>query len=117
MKDVIDRDLNLRDVVACRRSGGKEMVIGELLRFGKKQITVEYKWRNNYATVHHYPKDVCKISGSGFKNVINALIETYQQSVDAHDTSKYWTDAEYERAESRVETLKDVIEDLRKIIA
>jgi len=109
MKDIFDRPLAIGDIVACRRSGSKSMVIGEIVSFGKKQVTVSYKYRNIINKVYHYPYDVCKAEGSVVKEKIKALIEKYQGQIEEFKTTKYWTDAEYDRAEARRDILRDEI--------
>lgn len=115
MKDIFERPLKILDLVACRRTGSRELVIGQIVSFGKKQVTVAYKHRNIQCTVHHYPHDVCKAEGSVTDLRLDDLITEYENEIKSFDSSKYWTDTEYERAESRQDTLQDVVDDLKKI--
>lgn len=108
MKDIFNREIKIGDLVACRRTGSRDLVIGEVVRFGAKQVVVDYKYRNIKSTVKHYPQNVCKQDGS----IVESLIKKYQLELDNHSISRYWTDREYERAESRRDTLEDVITDL-----
>lgn len=115
MKDIFDRPLSILDIVACRRTGSRDLVIGQIVSFGKKQVTVAYKYRNIPRTVYHYPHDVCKAEGSVTDLKLDDLITEYENKIKSFDTSKYWTDAEYERAESRRDTLQEVVDELKKI--
>jgi len=109
MEDIFGRKLAIGDVVACRRSGSRSMIIGEITSFGKKQVTVSYKHRNTVDKVYHYPSDVCKAEGSVAKEKIKTLIEKYQGKIEEFKTTKYWTDGEYIRAEARRDLLQDEI--------
>ncbi len=110
MKDIFERPINLKDIVACRRIGSRDLVIGQVIRFGAKQVVVEYKYRGHPKTISHYPQNVCKADGFMF----DSLIDAYQKEVDEFGSQKFWTDNEYERAVGRRDTLERVIQDLKK---
>ncbi len=47
--------------------------------------------------------------------MLEPLIEQYQKAINQFSSQKFWTDTEYERAESRRDTLQDIVNDLKKI--
>lgn len=124
MKDLIGREINIGDSVACRARGysGRtvnDMVLGKVVSIGAKQITVvsAHKKRPSETTKHyHYPENVVIVQDAASADVLSNLVKFYKQEIESFDSCKFYTDAEFHRGESRYETLKEIVADLKVIV-